>query len=119
VTDGSHTVGPTEDARLVRLARMARDDAEAILDLLGPVLEAQWDRGCAPARNDTGRRAKGGHADPTADVALDEDRLHIRSVVKRAQGSLFQATYRLRGVRRGLERALDEWEGANDKGEEQ
>lgn len=96
---------------------MARDDAEAILALLDPVLEAQWDPGRTPARNETGRRAQGGHADPTADVALDSDRLYMRSVVTRSGPSLAQAAYRLRGVKRGLQRALEQWE-RDDEGEE-
>ena len=108
-------VGDPDDARLVRLVTMARDDAEAILDLLAPVFDAQWERGRTPERNETGRRAKGGHSDPTADIALDEDRLHMRSVVKRARPSLAQAAIRLRGVRRGLERALQQWEGAGEE----
>lgn len=102
-----------EDARRLRLAAMAAEDAMAILALLPTATAVQWDRSKAGMgeRDESGRRATGGHSDPTADTAADPARLYLRDVLRRADGNLTDAATWLRGVRRGLERALDRWEG--------
>lgn len=113
------TIRDTDDTRLERLAAQAAEDVRVIIeDLLPAALDAQWTRGRVPDREETGRRAKGGHSDPTADTALDPDRLYLRGVLVKSRPSLFEAAVKLRGVRRGLERALRYWEGADHEGEE-
>lgn len=106
---------PSErDARLLRFAALAESEAKAIRNLLPVAREVQWDRSTAGLgeRDETGRRATGGHSDPTADTACDPGRLYVREVLARCEPNLADAVARLRGVRRGLERALERWEGA-------
>lgn len=59
----------------------------------------------------TGRRAAGGHSDPTADTATDSGRLYLREVLTRCDPHLSNAVATLGGIRRGLEAALDSWQG--------
>lgn len=104
---------PSPEDRVTRLVRDAIAEAEALLRVLPAVLDARWER--APRSqgqaNETGRRSKGPHSDPTTDVALDPARLHLSTVVTRGERHLADAVSRIRGVRRGVERALDHWQG--------
>jgi hypothetical protein len=101
------------DRRLLRLAALAAEEAEALLALLPRVQDVQFDRSPAGMgeRDETGRRASGGHSDPTADIATDPARLYLRTVLARSEPHLADAASRLRGVREGLARALTRWEG--------
>lgn len=106
------------DARLLRLAAHAVDEAEAVLALLPAAQEVQFDRSVSrlPAEQDAGRRAVGGHSDPTADVATDPGRLYLREVLSRCEAHLVNAATSLGGVRRGLERALVPYDGPDSEG---
>jgi hypothetical protein len=108
VTIPSNT--PEYDARLRYLADLAVTEMEALRPLLESALAVQWDRGPRPER-EVEIKAQGGRSDPTSDVAVDPGRLHVRRTLVRAEPYLADAVTRLRGVRRGLERALDHWEG--------
>ena len=101
---------------MTRLAAIAADEIVQLQRVLPLATEVQWDRSTASRgeRDETGRRASGGHSDPTADVATDPARLHVREVLTRGERLLAEAVVLLRGLRRGLERAMTDWEGPED-----
>jgi hypothetical protein len=97
------------------LAEQIKSTARELLLLAELAADAelvQWERSHAPtARDDTAERAKGGHGDPTADVALDEHRLSVRDAYKAAEFCLAGAAHGARAVRADLTRALAAWHG--------
>lgn len=102
--------------RIVRLAAVAIEEAEALLAVLPTALAVRYDRSLASrGERDTVRRPTGGHSDPTADTATDPHRLHLSTVLTRSEPHLTDAVVRLRGVRRALERAMDHWAGTHDQ----
>lgn len=99
-----------DEARLHNLTAWARREADLLDAVIPAVSDAQW----SPApidrpRIDTAERIKGLASDPTATVALDSARLDLRAQVVRSERVLRDAIVALRGVRRGLERALAPW----------
>lgn len=102
------------DLRLLRLAAVAVEEAEALLAVLPAALAARLDRSLASrgVPDETGRRPVGGHSDPTAETATDPHRLHLSTVLDRSAPHLADAAVRIRGVRRALDRAMDRWAGA-------
>jgi hypothetical protein len=65
-----------------------------------------------PRAEPTGRAKGNRPSDPTADVALDEARLALRSAVREGEVALAEATARLTTARRRVERSIDAWYGA-------
>jgi hypothetical protein len=101
-----------EDADLRALVAMIRAEADLLAERLDDARDLQWLPSVVPRpRDDTSERGKGGHSDPTPIVALDERRLAIRVQVRRSEALLRGTATNLRGVRRGLEIALDAWAG--------
>lgn len=99
------------DADLLRLAEMARAEAEALAELLPAALEYQWRRPASGrADTDTSERASGVYSDPTPDVALDGRRLRLRAQVLQSERILRETVIRARGIRRGLERAIEAYD---------
>lgn len=93
-----------------------QDTAAAFLRLtqaLGEAEAVQWDPAARrpQARDDTTERSKGGHGDPTADVALDERRLALRDAVEEARLRLQIAATGVSAADRHLREALDAWAG--------
>lgn len=105
------------DSRPESLTKSLIAEAEALLALLPAALDVQYTRSptAQGERNDTGRRASGAHADPTADLALEPRRMHLSTVLTRSEAHLSDAVIRVRGVRRALERALRYWEAQTDE----
>lgn len=100
------------DADLAALAGLVRRECDALSEVLPGALSAQWRAAPAPKpRDDTTERGKGSHGDPTQAIVLDERRLRLRLQVIASERVLRGAAVAVRGVRRGLELALDEWEG--------
>jgi hypothetical protein len=98
----------TLESRLTRLAELAGDEAAGVLALVSSAGAAQWD---VPGRvagevDSAPIHGRGSHADPTAAIALDRDRLYLRAVLTRAEPLIEAALRDLRGVRRGLEMAM-------------
>lgn len=94
---------------LVTLLKMELD---ALEDVLGPALEAQWQPAPYIRADDTGIKQPGGIDRPTEDIALDGRRMALRAQVLRSERILRDTAVNVRGVRRGLERALERWESA-------
>lgn len=75
--------------------------------------EIQWTAAPIPKpREDTTERSKGGPpADTTLATVLDDRRLAVRDAVVTAHESLADAVERARVARRGLDLAIDAWNG--------
>jgi hypothetical protein len=95
------------------LAEQIKRTAHSLLKLAELAADAefvQWERSYAPtARDDTTERGKGGHGDPTADVALDERRLGVRVAYDRALDVLTSAEHNARTAQANLTRSLASW----------
>lgn len=101
------------DVSLEMLAELIREEVAALLETLPDAYARQWTASPVPRpREDTNERAKGPHSDPTPSIALDGRRLALRDQVVASEHVLRSAAVAVRGVRRGLERALDRWDGA-------
>lgn len=87
-------------------------DLLALAQLLGDVEELQWKPAPIPKpREDTDRKAAGGHGDPTGDTALDPRRLELRQAYTRAAATLGEISHSARMARRDLEEAVGRWSG--------
>lgn len=98
--------------RLAAIAAQVRREADALEDVLMAAIDAQWTP--APVtrpRDAPSDRVIGPPSDPTSDIALDPDRFALREQVTRSMQVLRCTVVALRGVRRGLERALASWTG--------
>lgn len=87
----------------------------ALVALVGVLREATTHQYEAPPRpsspaNDA-PRAKSGHADPSARVALHGDRLRLRGAVIAAESALARASDELTAVTRALDEALASYRG--------
>lgn len=107
----------TDPDALLNLVRIISREAESLPSLIEAASEARWERppSSEPA-DDTGRRVQGTHGDPTADVALNEARLHLSTVLSRAEVHLRHAAVTVCGVRRGIDRALSGYFGRDEEG---
>lgn len=76
--------------------------------LLTAAYECQWRTpGATSASDDVARRSKGGHSDPTPEVALDERRLALRHAVRHAEAALrLPWLFNLDAAEAGLREAL-------------
>lgn len=101
-----------DQLRMDGLIRWVRAECDALEAILPAAVDAQWQRPpVRKASDDTTERSKGGHSDPTSAIALDDVRSQLRSQVLNSEHVLRTAIVALRGVRRGLERRLEAWEG--------
>ena len=97
------------------LPPVVHDLAERALELarlVHQVSDAQWSRAPRLSVDTMGRRATGGHGDPTFDVVADEGRLALRGAVQQSYRALEQAVIALRTTSASLERALAEPDAA-------
>lgn len=97
------------------LSETVRDGADAFVRLASLASSAegiQWERSHRiTPRDDTDRKAAGGHGDPTGDIALDPRRLELRQAVEDAALALDEATLAARTARVSLSAALADWHG--------
>lgn len=97
------------------LKETVHDGADAFVRLSALVAgaeELQWERSYKQTpRDDTDRKAAGGHGDPTGDTVLDPRRLELRQAVEEAALALETSTRTARDAHLGLEVALDAWHG--------
>lgn len=101
-----------EAVQLDNLADQVRQEAEALHTILSMALDVQWTATpTVQASDDTADRVKHRAIDPTGEIACDLDRLALRDQILQSQHVLRDAVVALRGVRRGLERALRPWQG--------
>lgn len=102
--------------RLTALIRQTQKEAAMLSDTLDRVIAVRWDRSPATMgpSDRLGVSTHDGPADPTADTATDPNRLYLTTVIQRAEKPLRAALVGIRGVRRGLELALDYWAGPED-----
>lgn len=95
-------------------AEKIQDEIDGLLKLLPVIEEVQWDPSPAvqtdrdPEMKD--RIITGALVDPTASITCDPQRLAVRAQAIRSERIMKDALVRVRGVRRGLEIALDNWE---------
>lgn len=103
----------SRDVRLDLLARMIREETDALLaEAVPAALARQWSASPIPQpRQDTHERVTGDRSDPTADVALDLRRLAVRDAVERVAVVLRDAAVSVRGSRLALERAVARFDG--------
>lgn len=102
-----------DQLRLDGLIKWARQELDMLETLLPALTDAQWSQSRRPLpREDTHERATGAHSDPTADTALDSNRLALRLQVIKSERAIRSAIIAVRGVRLGAERALSSWEGS-------
>lgn len=100
------------------LTAVVREGAEAftrLAALAASADEIQWEASPRPrSREDSDRKAAGGHGDPTGDVALDPRRLAVREAMVQAERALEGALQGLQAARGALAKAVDEWHGDTD-----
>lgn len=101
------------DDDLARLARVIREETDALLALLPDAYARQWEASPVPKpREDTTERSSGGRpADPTADTVLDGRRLALRGAVSRTERVLAFAAKALTERREDLARSLERYDG--------
>ncbi|TDC35709.1 hypothetical protein [Micromonospora sp. KC213] len=98
--------------RIGDLMSRIRDELDALEALLPAAIDAQWTAApVARPREDTTERMKNTRSDPTADVATDSARLHLREQVVRSAHVLAGGIATLRRVRRDVGDALTPWCG--------
>lgn len=80
--------------------------------LLIDARELQWSAAPVPKpRDDTDRKATGGHGDPTADTALDDRRLALRRACRDAEEELQRLAAAAEQARAALSDSLEHWKG--------
>lgn len=95
----------------INIERTARTSLQ-LSALLGQASEAQWQRSkVITDPDDPGIRGKGEHSDPTFDVVADPLRQNVRKAEQRARQLLVNYERALAGAAKGLQDALDEWNG--------
>ena len=104
------------EARLTTLARALAKETVILAETLTHVIDVRWDRSPATSgpSERIGVRSNDAPADPTADAALDPHRLYLSTVLKRSEKPLRAALVGVRGVRRGLELALERFMGPEE-----
>lgn len=111
-TTEDHPYGGDPGEILEAMVYIVRQETDALAEVLPDALIRQWSTSPAlKPREDTTERASGAHSDPTGDAALDDRRLQVRAFVREAEALLRDTAARTRGVRLGLERAVDRWNG--------
>lgn len=101
------------DASLEAMVQIIRQETDALAELLPDAVIRQWTTSPAlKPREDTTERGSGAYSDPTGDAALDDRRLQVRAFVRDAEALLRETAARTQGVRLGLERAVDRWNGS-------
>ncbi|WP_442932525.1 DUF7169 domain-containing protein [Micromonospora sp. NBC_01699] len=94
------------------LVTALQQELDALSRVLPAAVDAQWTAApVARPREDTTERSKYRRSEPTADIALDLDRLHLRDQVVRSAYVLASGVTSLRAARRGVESALTPWHG--------
>jgi hypothetical protein len=100
-----------EGLTIEQLVKLARREADLLAATLPDALAAQWEAHPHPrSREDSQERKTTGVSDPTFHTASDDERLRLRRQVVRSTAILRRTAIELRGVRRGLELTLGEWE---------
>lgn len=102
---------------IAHLVDLVTAEAALLAELLPEALAVQWQatpRLASPS-SEAKRTEGAAPADPTADIALDGQRLAMRAQILRSEALLGRSAVALRGVRRGLERSLDRWHGDSDQ----
>lgn len=98
--------------RLGALVDEIRRELNALNRVLPAAVDAQWSAApVARPRSDTAERSKSRHSEPTADIALDADRLSLRKQVVGCAQLLHTVSAALRDARAGVEDALKPWHG--------
>lgn len=99
-------------------ARAALGEAVLTARTLALTLEAaqavQWSPSPRPRPRDdtaTGRHRVGAHSDPTAVLALQDERLGVRAACRDGERALARAAATMRDATAHVERALAAWEG--------
>lgn len=101
----------SRDVTMERLTRLIEEELAAMQGLLSEAQERQWLASPAPRPAHDGSSSSERPPDPTADAALDPRRLAVRETVLDAKEVLYLTLYKVRGVRRGIRRALDYYDG--------
>jgi hypothetical protein len=94
--------------------RMA-NEVEALRAVLPVALAVRYEPAPIARLFESERGSRSGVPDPTADVALDERRLALSEQLTKSVGLLNAALVNVIGVRRGIERTLNAWEGLNEE----
>jgi hypothetical protein len=97
---------------LMHLLDLIETEAAQLREVLGPALEAQWQPSVRENTENTEVKSRAEIPNPTLDTVMDGRRMALRAQVLRSERIMRQTAINVRGVRRGLERALDHWEGA-------
>lgn len=102
---------------VAHLARVIREETDALLALLPDAYARQWEASPVPKpREDTTERSSGGRpSDPTADTVLDARRLALRGATSRADRVLELAAKALTERRQDLARSLDRYDGEGSR----
>jgi hypothetical protein len=97
------------DENVTRLIEHLREEA-ARLEKLWPVaVECQWMAAPRLSGVVAERKGRGERVDPTAGVALDDARLALRTQIARSEALVRESVVNARGVRRGIEIALERY----------
>jgi hypothetical protein len=88
------------------------EEIPRLLAVLAVVEEIQWEKSPAPEQEVVDRRPKSAPPDPVGETVVDPVRAQARLQVKRSERIMADALVKVRGVRRGLEISLNNWERA-------
>ena len=110
-----HAVKDPEHVALLNHLKTIRNEIDQIAALLPAAYDARW---TASLRNrnhqETPRRTQGTHSDPTADVAIDTQRLDLSEAVSRLQTVTRFCANSLATARNRMACTIDAWEGVSD-----
>ncbi|MFI7069522.1 DUF7169 domain-containing protein [Micromonospora sediminicola] len=103
------------DRDAIRFAGLLADlrrELDGLEALLPAAIDAQWTTPPTPRpREDTSERMKNKRSEPTADIALDPDRLQLRQQLVRSAHVLRGGVLALAQVRQDVGGALTPWVG--------
>lgn len=97
---------------LPEIVRSVAEEALELASLLDRAQGVQWSPAPIPRpRVDTTERSRGGHGDPTADIALDDRRLAVRAAVVSAEVALEKAVREMTAAQSAVRRSLARYYG--------
>jgi len=109
-TDGRTEEMSEETVFLQHYVELLQQEVDLLMDVLPFVEEVEWSASPAAHREVQDRMVKNTRVDPVGGAASDPKRLAIREQSRRSEAILKEALVGARGVRRGLERALRDWD---------
>ncbi|MFG3715833.1 hypothetical protein [Micromonospora sp. NPDC047730] len=102
--------------RTADLIARLRDEIDHMEAVMPAAIDAQWTAApVARPREDTAERMKNRRVAPTEDIALDSDRLRLRTQVVRSAQVLAGGIIALRAVRQAVGQALAPWYGEDSE----